>query len=105
MRERAIALRKQMAENGVDYATLANLYSDQQKANEVKDVLASKIKATNEYDVNELVALLNAHFTQGNKTEEKSAKKLTNEDSSANPASSSTAEEDAKNEVTKANWK
>ena len=62
VREKAMALRKQVAENGLDYDALSKIYKEQKT--EVNEVLSGKLKEATKEDIDELVTLLKNHFDE-----------------------------------------
>ena len=49
-----------MAESGLDYNVLSNIYKEQKE--EAKEVLSKKVSGSEEKDIEELIELLEAHF-------------------------------------------
>ena len=70
VRERAMALRKLVAESGLDYKALTELYSSKEieaaaasDTSVVKSLLKTKLKAdASEQDIDELIVLFDGHF-------------------------------------------
>jgi hypothetical protein len=55
-----MTLRKLVAESGLDYKALEDLYAS--KDTEVKPALKGKLSSASEADIDELIVLLDAHF-------------------------------------------
>lgn len=84
VREHAIGLRKLVAEAGLNYQDLQDLYDNSTSEESRKDSIAGKIHEASDKDVDELVKLLDAHF-------------IKNQDQVAGEANGKSAEEEAEN--------
>lgn len=73
VRERAMALRKLLAESGLDYRGIEDIYRAEKP--EIRKVLSTKIKACDDNDMDELIALLNSHFVKEEVKQEVEEKK------------------------------
>ena len=64
VRERAMALRKLVAESGIDYDALSEIYKSKSDG-DVRPVLKTKLSSVaTDSDLDELVTLLNGHFLE-----------------------------------------
>ena len=60
VREKAMSLRKRVAESGLDYKTLEDIFKSE--SDPAKDVLKKKVDGSTDEDIEDLISLLDAHF-------------------------------------------